>query len=158
MNTLFPVYTWLALGLLLLQTYLIIFIGLLLLKKIKLLKQPYSGMEFSEVLPAGMVLLCVLFISSADVPGLFQSTRVYMDSKDSPSHASFIQFTRFFLVVLFFGILYIIIRYFFRANEKEVSLPVSILHCAIIIGFAIICWIVCKELVDRMTPQFINFR
>ena len=163
MKTIFPshiVYTFI---LLVLQTYLLIYITLLLLRKLKLLKRPYGGMDYAESLPAAVILLGVLLISSGDVSGIFQAAKSYGDVNTTIGEPFFLFFTRSFMIILIFSVLFVVlnflnIRFLFRGHFKEPSLSVSLILCAIILGLTVICWLSCTEVIDNMTPKIINFR
>jgi len=163
MKTIFPAYIGVAFPLLVAQTYLLIYATISLLRRMKLLKRPYSGMEYSESLYAAIIILGVLLMASADAPGIFQAAKSYSDSYTSAGGPFLLFFSRSFLVILSFSLLFIFfnflnIRFFFREDHKEPSLSVSILFCAIAIGLAVACWVTCKEVVDNMTPKYINFQ
>jgi hypothetical protein len=163
MKILFPPYVVFAFLLLVVQTYLLIYVALLLLRRLKLLKRPYSGMDYSESLIAAILVLGVLTISSTDASEIFQATKSYGDSHARIAEPSLLAFARSFLVILFFSLLFIIlnflnIRFLFKGYIQSPSLPVSMLLCAIAIGFDLVCWFTCKEIIDNMTPRLINFQ
>ena len=120
-------------------------------------------MEYSETLRAAIIILGVLLMSSVDAPGIFQAAKSYSDSYASAGGPFLLFFVRSFLVILSFSLVFIFLnflnmRFLFREDYKEPSLSVSILFCAIAIGFALVCWFTCKEVVDNMTPRYINFQ
>src|ERR1700754_1272433 len=163
MKTLFPVYIGVTFSLLIVQTYLLVYIALSLLRRIKLLKLPYSGMEYSESLRAAIIILGVLLMSSVNAPGIFQAAKSYGDSYASAGAPFLLFFVRSFLIILSFSLVFIFlnflnIRFLFQEDYRETSLSVSILFCAIAIGFAVACWFTCKEVVDNMTPRYITLQ
>ena len=163
MKTLFPVYALLAFGLLIIQVYLLMYIALLLLRRVKILKQPYSGMDHAESFLAAIIILGVLTISSANAPGLSQAAKAYNDGQAPIVMPSFLFFTRSFLVVLAFSLVFIIlnlinIRVWFRADYQTPNWPLSILLAVIAIGLSWVCWYACKEIVDDMAPKIFNFQ
>jgi len=163
MKTLFPAHIGFTFLLLVTQSYLFIYVTLLLLRRLKLMKRPYGGMAYSESLPAAVILLGVLLISSGDTSGIFQAAKSYGDNNASIGDSFFLFFARSFMITLIISLLFIVlsflnIRFLFRGHFKEPSLAVSIILCAIIIGFAAVCWFTCKEVIDNMTPRIINFR
>jgi hypothetical protein len=163
MRTLLPAYVGFAFILMIIQTYLLVYMSLLLLRRMKLLKRPYSGMDHSESLTAAIIMLGLLSISSADVAGIFQAAKFYGDGPISMREPLFAFCAKAFLVILFFSLLfiflnYINIRFLFRRDYQTPSLPVSIFLSVIAIGLALVCWFTCKEIVDNMTPRFVNFQ
>lgn len=163
MKTLFPLHTVFTFWLLIMQTYLLVYIVLLALRGMKLLKRPYSGMDYAELLPASVILLSTLLISSADASGILQAAKFYSDKYSLMKEPFILFFARSFMVVLFFNLLFIVlnflnIRFWFRDNYNAASIPVSLLLCAISLGFAIVCWFTCREVVDNMTPRLIDFQ
>lgn len=162
MKTIFPVHIYIAFLLLIIQAYLLVYVTLFILQRLKLLKQPYGGMDYPELLPAVAILTCVLLISSANASAIFQAVKTYRDGNTSPGESSFLVLARSFLIILFVCLLFIVlnflnIRFLFRGYYQAPTLPVSILLCAITTGIALTCWIVCKEITDNMTPRFINY-
>jgi hypothetical protein len=162
MKTIFPAHIWVTFPILLAQTYLLIYASFLLLRRMKLLKRPYSGMDYAESVRAAVIILGVLLMSSVDAPGIFQAAKSYGDSYGPSGNLFFLFFVRSFLVILFFSLLFIIvnylnIRFLFRGEHSDASLAVSILFCAVAAGFAAVCWFTCKEVVDGITPRYINF-
>ncbi|RFM26562.1 hypothetical protein [Deminuibacter soli] len=163
MKTFLPTHIIFTFPLLIVQSYLVIYVSLLLLRRMKLLKRPYSGMNDAETLPAAFILLGVLIISSANAPALFQAVKSFGETYTSITEPFLLFYARSFLVTLFTSLLFIALnfvnlRFLFRADYPVPNLPVNLLICAIGVGFAIICWYTCREVLDNMTPQYINFR
>lgn len=163
MKTLFPPYIVLPSLLLVVQTYLLICITLPLLRRIKLLKKPYAGMDYAETLLATILLLGVLFISSADATGLFQAARTYDNPQELIEKTTLQFFARSFLVILlmstlFIGLNYLNMRLWFRDYYKSPGLPLSMLLSAIAVALALTGWFTCKEVIDGITPKLINLQ
>lgn len=163
MNTLFPLYIGLVSLLLIVQTFLLIYITFLFLRQMKILKQPYGGMEYSESLLAATILGGVLLISSADISGITQATKSYGEDQ-ALFGARLLSFSgRSFLVVLLLAVLFIVsniisIRILCRGDYQLLTLPVSMLLCAINLGFVLIFWSIGREIIDSITPRIINFQ
>jgi hypothetical protein len=162
MKTLFPSSFMLAFILLIIQTYLLVYLTLLLLRRLKLLKKPYGGMDYAESLPAAVILLGVLIISSGDVYAIFQTAKIYIYGNGSAGEAFYLFFVRSFTIILIFCVLFIAmnflnIRYLFRGHFQAPALPVSIIICSITIGLAAVFWLSSREVIDNMTPKIINF-
>ncbi|WP_300603878.1 hypothetical protein [Niabella sp.] len=163
MNTFLPAHIGFALLLMLFQTYLLFYVTLFLLRRLKLLKRPYNGMDDAELVMAATILLGVMFLSGANTPGLIQAARSYSDIYPSIGRPLLLYFARFFIIVLFFSGLYITLcfvnlRILFRRHYPDPGMAVSILVAAVTIGMALICWFTSRAIIDQMTPQFINFR
>ncbi|MBO9592522.1 MAG: hypothetical protein J7599_06385 [Niabella sp.] len=158
-----PAHIGIILLLLLFQTYILFYITLFLLRRLKMLKRPYNGMDHAELLVAAVVLLGVLFLSSANAPALFQAAQSYSDLDLSPAKHLLLYFVRSFAVILFFSGLYVMLgfvhlRLLFRRYYSTPGIATSILIATVTIGIALVCWFTCKEVLDYITPRFINFR
>ena len=163
MKALFPTYVGFVLILLIVQTYLLISIALLVLRYMKLLKRPYSGMDDAESLFAAIIIAGVLALSSTDAGTILQAAKIYSDSHTLTGNLSGLFFARSFMIILLFSLLFIIInflniRFLFRVKHPSPSLSISILHCSIAVGFGIVCWFVCREVIYDITPRWINFQ
>lgn len=163
MKTLLPGSFVYAFLLILIQTYLLVYFSLLLLRLLKLLKRPYGGMDYAEILPAALILLGVLIISVGNAPGIFQAAKFYADTGTPMTESLLLFFARSFFIVFLFNIFFIALnylnlRFLFRAQYTEPALSVSLLLSAIAIGTSIVFWLCCKEIIDNMTPKFINFQ
>lgn len=163
MKTLLPLHITFTFWLLILQTYLLAYITILILRAMKLLKRPYSGMDYAESLPLVVVILGSLLISSADINGLFQAAKFYNYQQGLLEKSFFLFFARSFVMVLFFNLLFIAtsflnIRLLFPGHYKAPSMPVSLLLCALSIGIALVCWLTCREIIDNITPRLISFQ
>lgn len=163
METLLPLHIGAAFLLLLFQTYLIFYITTLFLRRLKLLKRPYNGMDYPEALVAAVVIAGILFISSADVSGLFQAAQSYTSYAPSTGKPLLLFFARSFMIVLFFGLLYIFLSFvnlrllFYKQNAAP-GLVTAILAGILALGIALIFWFACREIIDGMTPKLFNFQ
>jgi type III secretory pathway component EscS len=168
MQTLLSFSTLLPIAILLLQAFIILFLSIVILKKLRLLKTPYAGMEYSQVIVAAAIIFGAFYISLSDIPSLFQAYKTYANQQEHIFNNTFSKFSQFFLVVLLFEILFVLVVYAVtkiilgaRYSLKEMedgNLPVSILLAVIITAFALVLHYGCKELVDFITPKFISFR
>ncbi len=96
MQSLFPPHLGLSFLLIIVQTYLLVYFSLILLRGIKLLKRPYSGMEYSESLLVAIILLGVVSLSTTNVSGLFQTVRFFSEGDFALGKASYQFFARTF--------------------------------------------------------------
>ncbi|MCF3110254.1 hypothetical protein LL912_15830 [Niabella sp. CC-SYL272] len=163
MNNFLPAHMVFALLVLLFQTYILFYITLFLMRRLKMLKLPYNGMDHAELLIAVTVILGVMFLSVANAPGLFQAAGSFSDRYPSIGKPLLLYVLRFFIVILLFSSLYIVLsfvnlRVLFRRYYPEPGMTVSLLIATVTIGIALVCWFTCGAIIDQMTPQFINFR
>jgi hypothetical protein len=158
----------LPIGLLLLQAFLLLFICIFVLRRIRLLKIPYGGMEYSEVIVAAMFLFSVFFISTANIEGLFQAFKTFQNQQENVFSNTFSKFSQFFLVILLFELLFGIVSFFiirillgFKSSFREIqegSIPSAILTGVLLISFAVLLQFSAKEVIQYITPQYLNFR
>lgn len=163
MKSFFPAHFAVACLLVLIQSYLLVYFAMFLLRRLKLLKKPYGGMDYSEALPATFVILGVLLVSSGDIPGIVQAAKFFSTGDEPVSEPFLLFFARAFAIVLIFVVFFVIlnfmnIRYLFGGQFQEPTLVVSILLCAISVGLAAIFWPICREVIDNMTPKYISFQ
>jgi hypothetical protein len=155
-------------SLLVLQTFILLFIEVAVLRRFKILKLPYAGMEYSNLIIVAILLFGVFFISTADIGALFQSFKTFQNARENIFSNTFYKFSQFFLVIFFFQILFALISFFiirlllgFKNSIKELeegNIPGSILMAVIILSFAIIFQFCAKEVIEYITPQYLNFR
>jgi len=151
--------------LLIIQTLVHLFICLFVLKRIRLLKTPYAGMEYSQVIVATSILAGVFFISTADVAGLFQTFKTFQNAGSDilfNTLKNFGQLTLItFLLEIAFGLTsFLIIKLLFGFKNtlgevKEGNMPASILMSIIILGFSLIFQTATKEILEYTIPQYI---
>src|ERR1700712_4758237 len=106
MNSILHFTVLLPIALLVLQAFVFLFICTTFLKRFKLIKVPYAGMEYSHLIVAAAFLFSVLFISTADIAGLFQAFKTFENANGSVLSNTFYKFSQFFLALLFFQILF----------------------------------------------------
>lgn len=158
----------LPISLLLLQSFLLLFICIFVLRRIRLLKTPYGGMEYSEVIVAAMFLFSIFFISTANIEGLFQAFKTFQNQQENVFSNTFSKFSQFFLVVLLFELLFGLVSFFiirillgFKNSFREIqdgSIPSAILTGVLLISFALLMQFSAKEVIQYITPQYLNFR
>lgn len=158
----------LPIGLLVLQTFIFLFICTTVLKRLKLLRAPYAGMEYSQLIVAAAFLFSTFYISTADIAGLFQAFKTFENAKENLFANTFYKFSQFFLAALFFEILFALVSIFiiklslgFRNPIKEIeegNIPAAILMAVIIISFAIVFQFCAREVIVYITPQYLDFR
>jgi hypothetical protein len=167
MNTLFRTDLLLPVALLLVQAVVLLFIFIWVLRKLKILRTPFAGMEYSQVMVAAAFLFGAFFIATADSSSLFQTFKTLQNAGQKTS-SGLTKFNQFFLVIVFFEALLTLISFFasklllgLKNTAKEIeegNIPVSILLSVIIVGFAIILQVCAKEIIEYITPHYINIR
>jgi sterol desaturase/sphingolipid hydroxylase (fatty acid hydroxylase superfamily) len=155
-------------GLEVIQALLLLFSCITLLRKFRLLKLPYAGMEYSEIAFACFLLFSVFFISTANIEGLFQAYKTFENQQEQVFSNTFYKFSQFFLVILLFEFLFVFIAFAvtkvllgFKNTYKEIqegNLPSAIIIGVIFLGFAIILQYSAKQIIEYITPQYLNFR
>ena len=167
MKDIFYPFHWLPYVWILLQAYLMLSLALFFLRRTKMLMNPIAGMEYGNVAVAASTLLSVLFIATAPIPDLFQAAKTLQYNDDHILKNIFLQFTEYFIVeVLAVGIFLIAAicnqLFLFKtqgdANANDGNIALGILMVSVNIGFAIVLWFWLKELSERITPEFVNFR
>ena len=168
MNTTLRFDLLIPISLLVLQTLILIFLSFNVLKRFKILRTSYSGMEYSQLIVAVAILFGVLFISMSDIAALFQSFKTYQNTKENIFSGTFLKFSQFFMLVLFFEILFGLLCAFiiklllgFKNSLKEIeegNLPAAILMSVIIIGMSMVLQLCAKEIIGYIIPQYLNFR
>lgn len=158
----------LPIGLLLLQTLLLLFIAIATLTRVQLLKQPYTGMEYSQVTLTAAFLFSVFLISVADIEGLFQAFKTFQNQNEQVWQNTFSKFSQFFLVILLFQLLFAVVAAFmikivlgFKnsfAGINEGNIPAAVIVGVILISFALVFQLAAKQVIISVTPQYLNFR
>lgn len=168
MSSIFRVEILLPISLLLMQAFTILLIFVAILKKINILKSPYAGMEYSQLVVASAFLFGIFFIATADTAATFQAFKAFQNAREKIFSNTFNKFSQFFLVIIFFEIIFsficLLVAYLFlglKNPKKEIAegnIPACILLGFTIIGFAIVLQFSAKELIQYITPQYLNFR
>jgi len=157
MNSILKFELLIPISLLVLQTMILIFLSFSVLKRLKILKVPFSGLEYSQVTVASAILLGILLISMADIAALFQSFKTYQNTKANIFSGTFLKFSQFFMLILFFEILFALLCAFviklvlgFKNSIKEIeegNLPAAILMSVILICTSMILQLCAKDLI-----------
>lgn len=151
--------------------FVIVSIVFWFLRQRKILRAPFNGMEWSEILWIAIFILGVICISSSYVNPTLQTFRTFKAQQQSFAEAArttFPYFTQYFLIVFIIIIIYtfltlLLIRFF--PGEKNVkgeiqtgNISLSILLSASVLGFAMFCYFISSNILDALTPVVINFR
>jgi len=160
MQPIFHMHQFIGFLLLLPQTYCLLFASLFLLKSLGLLKRPYSGMDYAELLPAAALVAGVFFVSIAAAPGIFQSVQTWSGGGAVQIRMLLLFFVRVFVLVSIACLVshlmgYLHIRYLFKGHLQSPTMPVSLLLTVINLGTAILSAYACREAVDAISPKLI---
>jgi hypothetical protein len=156
-----PIFIWL------LQTMLFLFIGATILWKLGMIKRPLAGMEYSQAIMAAVTIFSVLLISTASAGPLFQTFKT-MQNQGSPDWRVYgAKAGELLLVSLFFEVLLGLIMgsmtkafMFLRKSSQQInegSMPTAIIASALVLGMAIGLRVMTAEVLEYVTPQYINF-
>jgi hypothetical protein len=153
--------------LIILQEFVLLFGSITVLKRLKFLKTPYAGMEYSQLLIGAAFILGVFLISTGSTAGVFQSFKSFQNGSEGVLANTFSKFSQFFMIVLLFEVLFFLVGIlsiklfagFGKSNQVEQgNIPTSVLVAIILIGFSIVFQLCTGEIVDYITPKYINFR
>ena len=168
MNTILNVEILIPIGLLLLQTGIILLIWISILKKIGIIKKPFDGLEYSHAIFTSVFILSVLLVATSSAPAMFQTFKTYQSQNGNLWQLYLYKSSQFFLIILFFEVLLGLVlilftRTFFAPGNGikdivEGSIPSALITSSIVIGFSIALRIMSSEVVEYLRPQYLNFR
>jgi len=153
--------------LIVIQGFVLLFGAITILKRLKFLKTPYAGMEYSQLLVGAAFILGVFLISTGSTASVFQSFKTFQNANGSVLTNTFSKFSQFFVVVVVFEVLFFLVGLlsvklfagFGKSNQVEAgNMPLSILVAIVLVGFSIVFQFCTGEMVDYITPKYINFR
>lgn len=160
-GVLLPV-TWI-----LIQNLLLIFMGIWTLRSWNLIKEPLSGLEYSQALPGAALLLGILLVGNVSVAAINDTYLNYSAQGGEWVRSSLIKYSQLFLVTLvceflFVGLSWLALKIFFgiRKNEETVAggnLPLAIFMTGIVIGLALGIGKLLGLILEGMTPHFAVF-
>lgn len=81
MNSTLNVQLVFPIVLLIIQTYILLFGSVFLMRRLGILKIPFSDLEVSQVIVASAVLVSIFYISTADYSPLLQSFKTFLNGK-----------------------------------------------------------------------------
>jgi len=151
--------------LLVLQTLIFLLSTIAVLRYLKILKLPYAGMENSKLLTAAVILFSAMVISFADIDAVMQTVKTFHNYGDGFYRNLFIKFSQFILVIVLteclFGLLcFIAIRTvpgFRQSFATEDDMSGAILQSIVILIVSILLYACAKEVIESITPKYINF-
>lgn len=165
MKAILDVYNLLPVLLLILQTFIFLISSTAVLRYLKLLQLPYAGMSYSNLLVAVVILFSVMVISFADVEAVIQATKSFHNYGNGFSRNLFIKFSQFVLVIVLTWLLFALLSFMAirlisglrQSSAIEENIPGAILQSSIILIIAILLYVCAKEIIEIITPKYINF-
>lgn len=159
---------WLPVFVQIIQLLVFIPITIFTLKKSGVIRYPLAGLEYSQAIFAGVTIFSVLLISTSGAPAMFQFFKTYQQIGQVAWQSYLVKCGQFFFVTFFFELILGIIvlsfarRILFLENLlKEIctgSIPSALLAGSILLGFAAGLRIMSSEIMEYITPQYLNFR
>lgn len=165
MKSIVNIYDLLTVLLLVLQAFIFLLTTIAILRYLEILKLPYAGMAYPKVVIAAVVLLSVMIISFADADAVVQSVKAFHNYDDRFFRSLFVKFSQFILIIAVtqcvFGFLcFIAIRMlpgFRQSFANEDDMPGAIFQGIVMLIIAVILYGSAKELIEEITPKYINF-
>jgi len=165
MKSILNIYNFFPVLLLVLQTLIFLLSTIAVLRYLKILQLPYAGMQYSKVVIAAVLLFSVLLISFADVEGITQAVKTFHNYGDGFYRNLFIKFSQFILVILiaecFFALLCFMamkmLPGFRQSSATDDDIPGAVLQAVVIFIIAILLYACAKEVIETITPKYINF-
>jgi hypothetical protein len=165
MKAILDVYNLLPVLLLVLQTFIFLLSSLAVLRYLKLLQLPYAGMAYSKLLVAVVILFSVMIISFADIEAVIQATKTFRNYGDGFYRNLFVKFSQFILVIVLAGFLFALLCFIAirlipglrQSSATEEDMPGAILQSSVILIIAILLYACTKEIIESITPKYINF-
>jgi len=158
---LFPVF------LLVIQTYVLLFGALYLMRRIGVLGVSYIELEVSQVIVASALLMSIFYISTADYGPLLQSFKSFLNRRENVYSLTFYRFGQYFLNILateivFIGLTLLNMKIFLGLKSgfleiRNGNIPASLLIAAVVISFGILSQFLASEIINYLTPRVIIF-
>lgn len=168
MNAIFNFHNWMPVFVQVIQLLIFISVAVFLLRKTGIIRYPLNGLEYSQVVFAGVIVFSVLLISTSGTSAMFQMFKTYQAEQPIPRQLYFEKCGQYFLVTLLFELflglplLLFASKALFSGNLiKEIlagSIPSALLAGSIILGLAIGLRVMSAEVMEFITPHYLNFR
>ena len=168
MKQMFDFNILLPIGILLVQAFILLAVCLYVLRKTNLIALPFGGMEYSQAIFAAACLISLFIISTAAVGATFQTYKTY-NAQDIPIIKGLLgKSGQFLLVILIFetllgALIYLVSKLLlgtrnFMEELNSGNIPLSIFIAVISICFSIVLQQMSKEVIEYITPHYLNFR
>lgn len=165
MKPILSIYDLLPAILLIAQTFIFLLCTVTVLRYLKILQQPYAGLAYPKLLTASVSLFSVMIISFADAEGVVQAVKAFHNYGEGFSRNLLTKFSQFIFIILLtaclFGLLsFIAIKVlpgFRKSLADEDDIPGAVLRVVVILIIAILLYSCAKEIIEIITPKYINF-
>src|SRR5438128_771375 len=111
MNPTFTAQLLFPVALLIIQTYILLFGTLYLMRRMRIITTAIADMEISHVIVAGAFMFGVFLISTADYAPLLQTFKIYSTNNDAVYSATFYRFGQFFLDVFAAEVMFVLLTW-----------------------------------------------
>ena len=165
MKPILNIYDFLPVLILVVQALIFLLSTVAVLRYLKILQLPYAGMQHSKLVVAATILLSVMMISFADTEAVLQTVKTFHNYVDGFYRNLFIKFSQFMLVIVLTECLFALLCFaalriipgFRQSSASEEDMPGAILQAVVIFTLAILMYICAKEIMELVTPKYINF-
>lgn len=154
--------------LLLIQLITFLFLTIWVLQRLKIIKLPFGGLEYSQVIFTCSSIFAVLLIASSGTSAVFQTYKTLQNQSTEIFKPLLSKSAQFFLVIVIFelllaGLVFLCSRIvvWLTKGVKEIesgNIPISLLMSTIIIGLAIVLKVMAQEIIQYIIPLYLNFR
>lgn len=168
MNSVFNLQQLLPIVICLVQLFVIIFLVVIILRKFKILRLPFAGVEYGEAIFVSSIILASFLIAISDIGAIFQAYKSLENRGDQLLKPLLVKAGQFSVVVLFFILLlglvvylfYVLFRKLNKASEKPINenIPLCILLAVVTIAFGLAFQVMVKENIEALIPRYLNFR
>lgn len=168
MKAVFNVEILLPVAVVVLQAFVVLFACVFALRKLRVLSQPLSGLEYSKAIFAAGVIFSFLLISTASATAMFQTFKVYQNQNEGLLQMFLAKSGQFFFIVLFFELLLALTILLFTKSFLSIgngfkdilegSIPSALITSLVVLGFGIVLRAMASEAMEYITPQYVNFR
>lgn len=153
---------------LLLQSLLLMYACIFILRRWGLIRMPVAGMEYSQALLAAVLLTCLLALSACTVSVCYDTAQAYSGQPGSFISRCVLRYSLYLLVVLagcflLLGLTWLVLRIVLGrglpADETvaEGNLPMAILVSGIVLGLALAIGRLMTVVLEDMAPHFVVF-
>jgi hypothetical protein len=155
MNNYLPQYILLPALFTLLQTVIILWITMILLRRIKWINASTNEIEYGDSFVAAAVLLGVMLIQQITIPHAFQAAKLLQDQSNLSFNSVWLAYLPLFgmtwLIILVFCLFCFLSRLVVSSKKSEQALPHKIILSILIISLALTCRAILAEwLVARL--------
>ena len=158
---------FLPIGTIVLHLYVILILWIFSLKRLRMLQKPISGLDYSQVIFSGLVLISALLIGLGEIKGLFQVYKTYSNQDQEIFVRYIVKSSQFFLIILFCQVLLALLIWGVGVGLRDLgkglheirngNLPFGILMGVIILGCSIVLQSLAEYLTDMIVPRILTY-